>query len=78
MIMKLKYFIRRLAIKFYNKTEYFVVPKDLFIRISLNHDKPEELQKIKEEVKKLQRKYPAESSLNRAEAIIERMRIIGR
>lgn len=78
MIMKLKYFIRRLAIKFYNKTEYLIVPKDLFSRISLNHDKPEELQKIKEEVKKLQRKYPAESSLNRAEAIIERMRIIGR
>ena len=78
MIMKLKYFIRKLAIKFYNKTEYFVVPKDLFTRISLNHDKPEELQKIKEEVKKLQRKYPAESSLNRAEAVIERMRIIGR
>ena len=78
MIMKLKYFIRKLAIKFYNKTEYFIVPKDLFSRISLNHDKPEELQKIKEEVKKLQRKYPAESSLNRAEAIIERMRIIGR
>ena len=78
MIMKLKYFIRKLAIKFYNKTEYFVVPKDLFTRISLNHDKPEELQKIKEEVKKLQRKYPVESSLNRAEAVIERMRIIGR
>ena len=77
-MMKLKYFIRKLAIKFYNRTEYFVVPKDLFSRISLNHDNPKELQKIKEEVKKLQRKYPAESSLNRAEAIIERMRIIGR
>ena len=77
-MMKLKYFIRKLAIKFYNRTEYFVVPKDLFTRISLNHDKPEELQKIKEEVNVLQRKYPAESSLNRAEAVIERMRIIGR
>ena len=77
-MMELKYFIRKLAINFYNRTEYFVVPKDLFTRISLNHDKPEELQKIKEEVKKLQRKYPAESSLNIAEAVIERMRIIGR
>lgn len=78
MINTIKYSIRKLAIKFYDKTEYYVVPKDLFSKISLNHDKPEELNKIREEIKTLQKLYPEERILLRADAIIERMRIIGR
>lgn len=78
MINTIKYSIRKLAIKFYDKTEYYVVPKDLFSKISLNRNKPEELNKIREEIKTLQKLYPEERILLRADAIIERMRIIGR
>ena len=78
MINSIKYSIRKLAIKFYDKTEYYVVPKDLFSRISLNHNNPEELNKIREEIKTLQKLYPEERSLLKADSVVERMRIIGK
>lgn len=78
MFFYIKYYIRVLAIKFYDKTDYFVVPKDLFNRISLNHNNPKELQKIKKEIEHLKSKYPYERSFDRALAVIERMKILGK
>lgn len=75
-IKSFKYFIRKLAIKFYNKTEYYVLPEDLFCRITINNKNKEELQKIKQEIKELKTLYPLESSFNRAEAVVERMLIL--
>ena len=78
MFSYIKYYIRVLAIKFYDKTDYFVVPKDLFSRISLNHDNPEELQKIKKQIQELKSKFPYERSFDKALAVIERMRVLGK
>lgn len=78
MIKKIKYFIRILAIKFYDKTEYYVVPKNLFNRISINCKNKEELRKIQQEIKELKSLYPYERTFLRAEAVIERMLILER
>lgn len=78
MIKRIKYLIRILAIKFYDKTEYYVVPKDLFTRISMNSKNKDELRKIREEIKELRRLYPYENSFLKAEAVIERMLILER
>lgn len=78
MIKRIKYIIRVLAIKFYDITEYYVVPKDLFTRISTNCKNKDELIKIREEIKELKSLYPYEKSFIKAEAVIERMLIIGR
>ena len=78
MIKRFKYFIRILAIKFYDKTEYNVVPRDLFERISRNNKNKEELRKIQEEIKELKSLYPYERTFLRAEAVIERMLILER
>jgi hypothetical protein len=78
MFSYIKYYIRVLAIKFYDKTDHFIVPKDLFSRISLNHDNPEELQKIKTQIQELKSKFPYERSFDKALAVIERMGVLGK
>ena len=78
MVKRIKYFIRILAIKFYDRTSTFVIPKDLFNRISLNCKNKEELRKIQKEIKELKLLYPYESDFQRAEAIVERMLILER
>lgn len=75
---KIKYIIRILAIKFYDKTEYYVVPRDLFERISRNNKNKKELRKIQEEIKELKSLYPYERTFLKAEAVIERMLILER
>ena len=75
---RLKYFIRVLSIKFHDKTEYYVVPVDLFSRISQNNKNKEELRKIQREIKELKTLYPSERDFQRAEAVIERMLILER
>jgi hypothetical protein len=75
---KIKYLIRILAIKFYDSTEYNVIPKDLFDRISLNCKNKEELRLLQQEIKELKSLYPYERKFLTAEAVIERMLIIGR
>lgn len=74
-LRKIKYLIRILAIKFHDATDYYVVPVDLFDRISTNH---KELRKLQNEIKELKSLYPAEREFIRAEAVIERMLILGR
>lgn len=78
MIKRIKYIIRILAIKLHDKTEYYVVPKDLFERISRNNKNHKELRKIQEEIKELKSLYPHERTFLRAEAVIERMLILER
>ena len=78
MIKRIKYIIRILAIKFYDRTEYYVVPKDLFTRISTNCKNKVELRKIQEEIKELKQLYPYENSFLKAEAVVERMLILER
>lgn len=78
MIKRIKYIIRILAIKFYDRTEYYVVPKDLFARISTNCKNEDELRKIREEIKELRRLYPYENSFLKADAVVERMLILER
>lgn len=78
MIKRIKYLIRILAIKFYDKTQYYVVPGDLFERISKNNKNHKELRKIQEEIKELKSLYPRERTFLRAEAVIERMLILER
>ena len=78
MIKQFKYLIRRICIYFYNKTEYFVIPTDLFSRISLNCKNEEVLKEIKLEVQELISQYPTEYELLRASAIIERMLVLKR
>ena len=78
MIKKIKYFIRILAIKFYDSTEYNVIPKNLFNRISINCKNKEELRKFQQEIKELKSLYPYERTFLRAEAVIERMLILER
>ena len=75
---RIKYFIRIIAIKFHDKTEYYVVPRDLFERISKNNKNQEELRKIQAEIKELKSLYPYERIFLRAEAVIERMLILER
>ena len=75
MLKRIKYFIRILAIKFYDRTEHYVCPPDLFKRISLNCKNIGELQTIREEIKELKSKYPYERCFLRADAVIERMLI---
>ena len=78
MINRIKYLVRILAIKFHDATEYYVVPEDLFSRISQNNKNKEELQKIRQEIKDLKILYPHERTFLRAEAVIERMLIFER
>lgn len=78
MIKRIKYLIRILAIKFYGRTEYYVVPKDLFKRITTNCKNKDELRKIREEIKELKQLYPYENSFLKAEAVVERMLILER
>lgn len=78
MFKRIKYFIRVLAIKFHDKTEHYVVPADLFTRISTNNKNKEELRKIQREIKELKTLYPYERDFQRAEAVIERMLILER
>lgn len=78
MFKRIKYFIRVLSIKFYDKTSYYIVPVDLFSRISQNNKNKEELRKIQKEIKELKTLYPYERDFQRAESVIERMLILER
>lgn len=78
MLKKIKYIIRILAIKFHDATDYYVVPVDLFSRISQNNTNKDELKKIQRELRDLKTLYPFERDFQRAEAVVERMLILER
>lgn len=78
MFKRIKYLIRVLAIYFHDTTAYYVVPVDLFSRISQNNTNKDELQKIQRELRDLKTLYPFEREFIRAEAVVERMLILER
>ena len=78
MIKRIKYLIRVLAIRFHDATAYYVIPVDLFSRISQNNTNKDELKKIQRELRDLKTLYPLERDFQRAEAVVERMLILER
>lgn len=71
-------FIRILCIKLDDWSESLVVPKELFSDISKASNDKERLKELKQIVRELRDLHPYEPSFLKADAIIERMLIIGR
>ncbi len=74
----LKWKIRAFCLYLENKSRNLIIPEDLWNRISTNNKNIEELNKLYSEISNLRKIYPEEPELIRAQAIIERMKILGR